>query len=93
MSSSVTFVTAGKIRVREETPDIFFLYHDERGYETNIVGVEIVKRCATGVTLTDLCMHLTTIFDAPITEIEKDCKNVLNEFVACGLLIANEASS
>lgn len=81
MSQKPAYKAVSRLGIREQGEGTFLLYHDERGYETNAVGIEIVQFCQDEKTFVEICQRICEIFDAPMAQIEQDVQEVIDQFV------------
>lgn len=90
MTSKQAYETVSRLGVREQEEDKFLIYHDERGYETNTVGAEIVQFCREERTFDEICQHVSEVFDVPAAKIEKDVQEVINQFVRFSIILKRQ---
>ena len=90
MYDNKKLVSNPNLQLRDEGGDRFIICSNEKGFETNAVGVRIIELCNSGMCFSDLVTTLVREFDAPEDAINEDLTVLIPEMIDGQILSAVE---
>jgi Coenzyme PQQ synthesis protein D (PqqD). len=73
--------SASGLQIRQEDEDRYTVCSNEKGFETNSVGVRIIEICGNGITFSAMVALIKDEFDAPDDEISSDLRMMVPEMI------------
>jgi hypothetical protein len=78
------------LQIRQEDEDRYTVCSNEKGFETNSVGVRIIEICGDGITFSAIVALIKDEFDASEDEISSDLRIMVPEMIENKILAYEE---